>query len=78
MDAARDESMGVDIRNERFCVWLCHEMVEHMGETQIRTIFTVMNDHCGNNILPGGIKTAISQMEGKLQKRMEYRVMVLY
>lgn len=49
-----------------------------MGETQIRTIFTVMNDHCGNNILPGGIKTDISQMEGKLQKRMEYRVMVLY
>jgi len=53
-------------------------MVEHMGETQIRTIFTVMNDHCGNNILPESVKTAISQMEGKLQKRMEYRVIVLY
>jgi len=49
-----------------------------MGETRICTIFTVMNHHCGNNILPGSVKTAISQMEGKLQERMEYRVMVLY
>ncbi|MBC6961412.1 MAG: hypothetical protein DWB48_01415 [Nitrosomonas sp.] len=58
MDAAWDKSIGVDIRNERFCVWLCHETVEYMGETQIRTIFTVMNDHCGNNILPESVKTA--------------------